>query len=51
MSVCSLGFEEGKDGEWEIIAHMMKDMPGILEDVLHTAAQRNLKRETIDLYF
>lgn len=46
-----LGFEKGNDKTWEAHSSVKEDMPGTLEDYLHSAGDRNIKREVIDLYF
>lgn len=45
-----LGYEE--DGFiWEPSLHVKEDVPGLLEDDLHTREKRYLKRNELDLYF
>lgn len=45
-----LGFEED-DKTWEPLNTMMQDVPGVVEDYLYSAGDRNLERKIIDLYF
>lgn len=46
-----LGFDADQDETWEPVGTMKDDLPGMLEDFLHTSGDRNLKRQIIDLYF
>lgn len=50
LLVAWMGYEEG-DNTWEPIETMLEDIPGVVEDYMYTAGDRNLKREIIDLYF
>lgn len=45
MLVCWSDVEEGKDETLKPTARVMEGIPGILEDVLHTAGQRSLKKK------
>lgn len=45
------GLSEDADRTWEPLSQIRDDIPRVLEDFLHTAGNRNLKRNTLDLYF
>lgn len=45
------GFDDENDQAWEPFQQILHDMPGPLEDCLHTSGHRNLRREILDLYF
>lgn len=49
--VSCLGFEKGEDKAWESLTQEMEDMPVILEDFLYSSGNRNMKKESLDLYF
>lgn len=44
------GYDHADDEKWEPISQKNEKIPGILENYLHTAGDRNLKREIINLY-
>lgn len=45
------GLNDKAEHTWETIAKMCEVIPGLLEDFLHTAGMRNIKRKTPDLYY
>lgn len=45
-----LEFDAGDNVIWEAHEKMREDLPGVLEAFLHTAGDRNMKKEIIDLY-
>lgn len=45
------GFDDDEDMTWEPIFNIRDDLPDVLQAVSHTAGERNLKREIIDLHF
>lgn len=45
------GYEDTNEDTWKTVARIWEDMPGVLENYLRTAGEKNLKRITIDLCF
>lgn len=46
-----LGFEEGNNETWEAFDEMKDDLPGVTEDFLYSAGDRNIKRKFFDSYY
>lgn len=44
------GLEGDVDRMWEPLNTIQEDVPGVLEDFIHTSGDRNLKRGVLDLY-
>lgn len=44
-----LKFKSGNEKTWKSISSMKEDIPGTLENYLHTACKRNLKQKVPDL--
>ncbi len=44
------GLPDTSDRTWEPLEQIMADIPGVLEEFLHTAGDRNLKREALQKY-
>lgn len=49
--ICRSSFDAHEDQTSEPLCQIKEDVPGQLEDYLHTAGDRNLKREILALYF
>lgn len=45
------GLDEDEDRTWEPIRQIRDDLPGVLEDYLHTSGKRNIKRNALDLHY
>lgn len=42
---------ERSDDTWEPVQVMVEDVPGLVQDYLYTAGERNIKKKILDLYF